>query len=98
MPKISEVAAVIARAKPSATRKADERRTSSVRIEHEPGAANVLDQRRPAGDVDLAPEVADVHIDDVGFRREAIVPHPLQQHRAGDDLAGALDEIFEQLE
>src|SRR5204863_5135627 len=48
--------------------------------------------------VDLAPEARDVHVDDVGLRVEVVVPDVLEQHRAGDDLAGMLHEVFEQPE
>ena len=39
-----------------------------------------------------------VHVDHVGLRIEVIVPHVLQQHRAGHDLAGMPHQIFEQAE
>ena len=39
-----------------------------------------------------------MHVDDVGLRIEMIVPDVLQQHGAGDDLAGMPHQIFEQAE
>src|ERR1700692_4102240 len=92
------VAAVMAKAKPMAMRNAEEPKISNVRIEHESGAANVGDQRRRPGLIDLAPQIADMHVDDIGFRNKTIVPYFLQQHGAGDDLAGPAKKIFEQLE
>ena len=39
-----------------------------------------------------------MHVDEVALRVEVQVPHPLEQHGARDDLAGAPHEEFEQLQ
>src|SRR5580692_1572746 len=95
---MSDVAAAMAIAKARASRSADDRKKSGARIEHESGAANTGDQRRYAGGIDFAAQISDMHVDDVGFRDEAVVPDPFEQHGARDDLAGAAQKIFEQLE
>src|ERR1700683_4723765 len=95
---MSAVAPVIARAKAMATRKAEDRRISSIGAEHEPGPANIGDQRRAAAEVYLAPQVADMDVDDIGFRRKPVVPNPFEQHGARNELTGAAHEIFEELE
>src|SRR5581483_7860195 len=48
--------------------------------------------------IDLLPELADVHVDDIGLRVEVIVPHVLEQHGPGNDLTGVAHEVLEQLE
>ena len=67
-------------------------------MQFEAGGADVDDQPRLAAGVDLAPEIADVDVDDVGLRQKFVVPDVLEQHRASDDLVGPAHEVFEQLE
>src|SRR4051794_29332218 len=38
--------------------------------------------------IDLLAEAADEHVDDIGLRIEAVVPHVRQDHRLRDDLPG----------
>lgn len=57
-----------------------------------------MQHRRLLWRVDLAAELADMDIDDVGVRQEAVVPDVFQQHAARHHLAGAVHEIFQQLE
>ena len=62
------------------------------------GAAHRVQQRAVEILVDLLPQPADMHVDDVGLRVEVIVPDVLEQHRAGHDMAGVAHQVFEQLE
>src|SRR5437660_12039411 len=58
-------------------------------------AAQRLDNRRRAGLVELAPEVADVDVDDVGLAVEFPAPHPLGDLRAAERLPGMAQQVFE---
>src|ERR1700761_439953 len=84
--------------KASATRTAEERKNSSVRIQHESRATDVHDQRGHPLGVDLLSQIADVDVDDVGLEREVILPDFLQQHGARDDPSWVAQEILEQAE
>src|SRR5271156_6638042 len=90
------VATVVTSTKASATRTAEERKKSSIRIQHEPRAAYIHDQRGRALGVDLFPQITDVDVDDVGLEREMILPDLLQQHRPRDDPPGMTQEIFQE--
>src|SRR5581483_10246189 len=48
--------------------------------------------------IDLLAKPADEHIDDVGLRIEAVLPHVRQNHGFRDDSTGIAHEIFEQRE
>src|ERR1700761_7530944 len=95
-PNTAVVATVVTSTKASATRTADERKNSSIRIQHEARAAYIHDQRGRTLCVDLFSQIADVDIDDVGLEREMILPDLLQQHRPRDDPSGMAQEIFQQ--
>src|SRR5574337_280716 len=97
-PKIAAVAIAMAAAKASAMRNARALKTSAVGIEFEPDGADIDDKLALSGRIELAPEIADLHVDDVGRRHEFEIPHILKQHRARHDLVGAGHEILEQLE
>src|ERR1700733_9530659 len=98
MPKMAVVATVVASTKAIATRTADDRRNSSIGVQHEAGPADIGDQRGLAPDVDFLAQIADVDVDDIGLQREVIVPHIPEQHRPRDHLAGMTQEIFQELE
>src|SRR5436190_18921237 len=74
------------------------RRTASSgrRLEHITGAAHGVDHRRAAG-VDLAPEVGDVELDDVGLAAEVVVPDPVQDLRLAEHPPGVAHEEAQQL-
>src|ERR1700733_334181 len=95
-PNTAVVPPVVANTKASATRTAEERKNSSVRIQHESSAAYIHDQRRRAFGVDLFPQVADMDVDDVGLEREVILPDLLQQHGARDDPSRMAQEVLKQ--
>src|SRR3569832_290376 len=90
------VAAVVTSTKARAARTAEERKNSSIRIQHEARAAYVHDQRGRAFCVDLFPQVADVDVDNIGLERKVILPDLLQQHGSRDDPPWMTKEIFEQ--
>src|SRR5581483_8103498 len=96
--KMRAVPAVIRKAKATATRKGAERNISGIGIEHEPRAANVDDQGRPTGDVDLPAQIADVNVHDVRLRHEAVAPDPFEQHGAGHELARTAQKELQELE
>src|ERR1051325_10713208 len=64
--------------------------------EHVARASDGMEKRLVEAVLELAPQAADVDVDDVGARVEVIVPHLLQQHGAGHDAAFVPREIFEQ--
>jgi len=67
-------------------------------MEHKAGAANGANKGRVAGHIDLMPQFADVDVDQVRLRHIAIMPNVLQEHCAGNDLAGTAHEIFQKFE
>ena len=73
-------------------------KTSVFHIELEAGRAHVDDEAAAVAGIELAAQIADMDVDDVGLRQEFVVPDILKQHGAGDDLSGPAHEIFEQLE
>src|SRR6185295_3840902 len=64
--------------------------------QHVARAANRVQQRPFEAVLELAPQSADVDVNDVGAGVEMIVPHLLEEHGAGDDAAFVAGEIFEQ--
>src|SRR6266540_3258633 len=58
-------------------------------------AAQRLDERRRALLVELAPQIADIDVDDVAFAVELPAPHPLGDLRAAQRLAGMAQQILE---
>src|SRR5580693_2956601 len=87
-----------ASAKKTARRKVAVLKSSLTRIKHKAGTANGTNEPGIARQVELAPQLADMDIDQVRPRHKAIMPNVLQQHRAGHSLAGMPHEIFQQLE
>src|SRR5438034_10798784 len=74
------------------------KRTPSERtiLQDVPGAAHRLDELRR--DVaQLLPQVAHVHLDDIGITFEVIAPHPFQDHLLAEHLAGVEHEQLEQV-
>src|SRR5579872_6470277 len=98
MAKTMLVEIVTTRAKTTASRKAADLTISFIRMKHEAGGANGLDQRSLARRVDLPAQFADVNVDHIGLRNRAVVPDVFKQHGAGDDLVRMPHEIFEQVE
>src|ERR1700722_12022959 len=96
--KAAAVATEIVRAKPSARRNPPPLKTSSVHIQFEADGADIDNEASRADGVELAPQVADLDVDDIGLRHEIEIPHVFEQHRPGHDLAGPAHEIFEQSE
>src|SRR5215475_12243935 len=82
----------------SARRNAVVRRNLVIRTDAIAGTANRVQKRRVESLVDLLPEAADMDVDHIGLRIEMIVPHALEQHGAGHDLASMAHKIFEQAE
>src|SRR6266511_1620779 len=62
--------------------------------DHVTRTANRMQQRLRNTLINLRAQPRDVHVDDVGLRIEMVIPHVLEQHRAGHDLTGMLHEIF----
>src|SRR3984885_2041116 len=96
--KAAAVATAIVRANPSARRNARALKTSSVRIQFEADSADIDNEASRAGRVELAPQIADLHVDDICLRHKVEIPNILEQHRPCDDLPGSTHEIFEQRE
>src|SRR5580693_8619874 len=94
--KAAAVATAIVRAKPSARRNARALKTSSVHIQFEADSADIDDEASRARRVELAPQIADLHVDDIRLRHKVEIPNILEQHRPGHDLPGSAHEIFEQ--
>src|ERR1700674_623784 len=70
----------------------------SAVTDHVSGAAHRMEERLVEALVDLGAQPRHVHVDHVGLRVEVIVPHVLEQHGAGDHLAGVAHEIFQKPE
>src|ERR1700734_3857457 len=96
--KAAAVATEIARAKPSARRNARALKTSRVHIQFEADSADIDNEASRARRVELAPQIADLHVDDVRLSHKVEIPNILEQHRPGHDLPWAAHEIFEQAE
>src|SRR4051794_14997577 len=64
--------------------------------EHVARATNRVEQRLFESVLQLAPQAADMHVDDIGARVEMIIPDLLEQHGPGNDPALVAREIFEQ--
>src|ERR1700722_14649539 len=94
--KAAAVATEIVSAKPSARRNARALKTSSVHIQFEADSADIDNEASPARGVELAPQIADLHIDDIRLRHKVEIPNILEQHRPRHDLPGSAHEIFEQ--
>src|SRR2546427_116935 len=76
----------------------DERHWSGLRIEDIAGSTYGGDGLRAAGLLDASADTADVDVDQVGAGIEVIAPDFLEQHAAGDHLAGIADQELEQRE
>src|SRR5271155_5355824 len=96
--KAAAVAMEIATENARARRNARALKTSMIRIQLEADGANIDDETPNARGVELAAQVADLDVDDVGLRQEFEIPHILEQHCPGNDLTGAAHEIFQELE
>src|ERR1700744_1242605 len=94
--KTPAVAAVIVKEKPSARRNGRELKTLTIHIQFETDGADIDDEASRVGGVELAPQIADLDVNDIGLRHEFEVPHILEQHGSRHDLTGAAQEIFEQ--
>src|SRR6202167_2400749 len=94
--KAAAVATEIVRAKPSARRNARALKTSSVHIQFEADSADIDNEASRARRVELAPQIADLHVDDVRLSHKVEIPNILEQHRPRHDLPGSAHEIFEQ--
>src|SRR3569833_1422930 len=66
--------------------------------QHVPRIADRPQQRPLEIGIDLLPQLADVDVDHVRLRVEMIVPDILEQHRAGNDLAGVSHEVLQELD
>src|SRR5271156_6299606 len=96
--KAAAVAREIARQNPRARRNARSLKTSVIRIEFEADGADIDDEASRARGIELAAQVADLDVDDIGLRHEIEIPYILEQHRPGHDQARAAHEILEQFE
>src|SRR4029077_2191981 len=81
----------------SASLNVDERSVLVRSTDAKPDAADGVDERIGLLAVDLPAHASDVNVDDVGRGVEVQIPHVLQQHRAGDDLALVAHEVLENL-
>src|ERR1700722_5598424 len=96
--KISSVEAPNNPASAVANRNVVERSSSVGDTQDESYAAHIVQQRHFALAVDLAPQLADMDIDQISVRGIGIVPDPLEQHVAGHHPRWPAHQIFEQLE
>src|SRR5580698_8481226 len=94
--KATAVATEIVRAKPNARRNARALKTSSVHIQFEADSSDIDNEASRARGVELAPQIADLHIDDIRLRHKVEIPNILEQHRPRHDLPGSAHEVFEQ--
>src|SRR5205085_12241462 len=89
-------AAKASRAVSRPTRSVIEARISIALAEPVARAAHRVQDRPLEPLLQLAPQAADMDVDDVGPRIEMIVPHLLEQHRPGHHPPLVAGEIFEQ--
>ena len=66
--------------------------------EHVPGTAHRVQQRFVKIAVNLGPQAADMHVDDVSLGVKVIIPDILKQHGTGNDLTTVAHEVFEKSE
>src|SRR5882757_2427737 len=66
--------------------------------EHEADAANGVQHSRPIAVFELAPEVTDEHVDDVGVDVPGVAPHVFEQLGTAQDLARMAGQHVEQVE
>src|ERR1700691_2128695 len=90
------VANVIASAKASARRNARALKTSSIRIQFEADRSDIDDEAPAAARIELAAQIADLDVYDIGLRHEFEIPHILEQHRPSHDPVGAAHEILKE--
>src|ERR1700727_2632924 len=95
---IAAIAIEIAIENASARRNARALKTSGVHIQLKADSADIDNEASRARRVELAPQIADLHVDDIRLRHEVEIPDILEQHRPGHDLAGSAHEIFKQRE
>ena len=63
--------------------------------EHVPGTAHRVQQWFFKIAVNLCPQAADMHVDDVGLWVKVIIPDILKQHGPCNDLTTVAHEVFE---
>src|SRR6185437_14500109 len=71
---------------------------SGRRTQHESDFTDRVNERWLVGQVDLAPQSSNVHINDVGAWVEVIVPNLLEEHRPSHHLAVMSHQVLEELE
>src|SRR5258708_34009821 len=84
--KAAAVATEIVSAKPTARRNARALKPSSVHIQFEADGADIDNNAPRARGVELAPQIADLAVDDIRLRHEVEIPHILKPHTPGHDL------------
>src|SRR6185437_2375754 len=85
-------------AKLSASRNGVLRNRLARRMQAVAGIADGVEKLGLERLVDLGPQAADMCFDDTGLRIEMEIPHPFQQHGAGDDAALSAHQHFQQAE
>src|SRR5271170_7348533 len=93
---IAAIAIEIAIENASARRNARALKTSGVHIQLKADSTDIDNEAPRARRVELAPQIADLHVDDIRLRHKVEIPNILKQHRPGHDLPGSAHEIFEQ--
>jgi hypothetical protein len=81
----------------SASRSVDDRRVLVSSPEAEADAPDGVDEGIGLPAVDLAPDPADVDIEDVGVRVKVQIPYVLEQERPRHHVAFVAHEIFQDL-
>jgi hypothetical protein len=70
-----------------------------LRSQNKPGAPDIVDQLGFPSAVDLVPQSAHVHIDQIGRGRdELVVPDLFEQHCTGQQLITSPHHVFEEAE
>src|SRR3984885_15755781 len=96
--KISSVEAPNSPARAATNRSVVARSSSVGDTQDESYAADIVEQRHLALGVDLAPQLADMDVDQIGMRRVGVVPHALEQHVARHHARRPAHHVFQQLE
>src|SRR5690349_12433540 len=66
---------------------------SSRRTQRISRATHGVEKRCRKTLVELLPQAAHMHVDDVGLWIEMVIPHLLEQHGTGDDVSGVAHQI-----
>src|SRR5262245_2417809 len=81
---------------PTRSPKERDKDETCISPQHVTNTANRVKKLLRKPSIDLVPQPAHQHIDDIGLGIKAVLPHVRQDHRLRDHFASVAHEIFEQ--